>query len=118
VGKKVKYIRDMSDPTRCQQPKTYQGEFWADPNSEVDNGGVHTNSGPGNYLFYNVTQTTSRDFSLNLFVNVLKNIPQTCNYLQYRDAMKKQCPPEQLPQVQNALNLSGLTDSIVNDWNP
>jgi len=53
------YMRNMSDPNNVQgallskQPDTYGGAFWADPtNLNVDKGGVHINSGVGNYWFY------------------------------------------------------------------
>ncbi len=52
------YLRSMSNPNSgpaalaSQQPDTYQGTYWVDPASTTDNGGVHTNSGVGNYWFY------------------------------------------------------------------
>lgn len=44
-------IRDMSNPKYCLQPDTYMGKYWQ-KGKILDNGGVHTNSGVGNYLFY------------------------------------------------------------------
>lgn len=54
------YLRSLSDPNSgpaavsSQQPDTYKGRYWhnyvTQPN--VDNGGVHINSGVGNYWFY------------------------------------------------------------------
>lgn len=43
-------LRDMSNPKIAGQPATYQGENWY--SGTDDNGGVHTNSGIGNYMFY------------------------------------------------------------------
>lgn len=43
-------IRDMSNPNAYSQPDTYKGTFWV--TGGADNGGVHTNSGVGNYMFY------------------------------------------------------------------
>lgn len=43
-------IRDMSNPNLKGQPDTYKGTYWYTGSS--DNGGVHTNSGVGNYMFY------------------------------------------------------------------
>ena len=43
-------LRDMSNPKVADQPDTYQGEKWY--SGTQDNGGVHTNSGIGNYMFY------------------------------------------------------------------
>jgi Zn-dependent metalloprotease len=43
-------IRDMSNPNLESQPDTYEGTDWQ--YTSDDNGGVHTNSGVGNYMFY------------------------------------------------------------------
>lgn len=43
-------IRDMANPNATSQPDTYKGRYWY--NGIFDNGGVHTNSGVGNFLFY------------------------------------------------------------------
>ena len=43
-------IRDMSNPNSHSQPDTYKGTYWYTGTS--DNGGVHTNSGVGNFMFY------------------------------------------------------------------
>ena len=53
------YIRSMSAPNSAQsllgspQPDTYNGTYWKDPAVLTDDyGGVHNNSGVGNYWFY------------------------------------------------------------------
>ncbi len=56
------YMRNMSNPNSApvsagapQQPDTYKGTYWEDTSSPSmwnDNGGVHTNSGVGNFWFY------------------------------------------------------------------
>ena len=43
-------LRNMSNPNADAQPDTYKGTDWYTGTS--DNGGVHTNSGVGNYMFY------------------------------------------------------------------
>ena len=44
-------IRDMSNPKLMHQPNTYKGQYWV-YSIFIDNGGVHTNSGIGNYMYY------------------------------------------------------------------
>lgn len=44
------FIRDMANPNAYQQPDTYKGAYWK--TGTGDNGGVHTNSGVGNFMFY------------------------------------------------------------------
>ncbi len=57
----VSALRSMSDPKSRNQPDTYGGTFWRNPNCGVptQNGndfcGVHTNSGVLNYWFYLAT---------------------------------------------------------------
>ena len=43
-------IRNMANPNAKSQPDTYKGTYWY--TGTGDNGGVHTNSGVGNYMFY------------------------------------------------------------------
>ncbi len=46
-------IRDMSNPNLVSQPDTYKGKYWAKGLlAALDNGGVHTNSGIGNFMYY------------------------------------------------------------------
>lgn len=56
------YMRSLSDPNNVNpgpQPDTYNGTHWAstaNPDENNDYGGVHTNSGVGNYWFYLLSQ--------------------------------------------------------------
>ena len=43
-------LRNMSNPNQFNQPDTYLGTNWF--TGTADNGGVHTNSGVGNFWFY------------------------------------------------------------------
>jgi Zn-dependent metalloprotease len=43
-------IRDLSNPNAQGQPDTYKGNLWY--TGSGDNGGVHYNSGVGNFMFY------------------------------------------------------------------
>ena len=44
-------IRDLSNPNPYNCPDTYMGTHWI-KSIFIDNGGVHTNSGVGNFFFY------------------------------------------------------------------
>ena len=51
------FIRSMSNPNSGNQPDTYEGQFWVNPeNLSYDYGGVHINSGVQNYWFYLLTE--------------------------------------------------------------
>lgn len=44
--------RSFLDPNDEGQPDTYLGDMWYDIDGDDDNGGVHTNSGVQNHMFY------------------------------------------------------------------
>jgi len=118
-GKSIRILRNMKDPTDCPypQPKIYRGQYWADPNSQDDDGGVHQNSGCANGLFYQITTMIGKEASLNLWVQTLKTLPKNCSYIQFRDLLKAMAAKQNvLPQVQQKLNEVGLTDAAVSDW--
>ena len=48
-------MRNMANPKAYNDPDTYQGTNWGDPNSSYDEGYVHTNSGVMNHWFYILT---------------------------------------------------------------
>ena len=51
------FMRSMSNPNASQNPDTYNGLHWANPNNlDYDNGGVHINSGVQNFWFYLLCQ--------------------------------------------------------------
>jgi Zn-dependent metalloprotease len=51
------YLRSLSDPNGGDQPDTYNGLLWTNPNNlSNDQGGVHTNSGVQNFWFYLLCQ--------------------------------------------------------------
>ena len=107
-------LRSLSNPKSHDQPDTYQGRNWMDPNSSFDNGGVHINSGVNNYFFYTVctAQKGSNDngtaydirdafamFQLAKFIyNSLKGLPgyqkitSRFSYQQYADCILTNCP--------------------------
>lgn len=55
-------FRNMANPKQFQNPDTYKGQYWQ--TSSADNGGVHTNSGVGNYWFSLIVKgdTGTNDF--------------------------------------------------------
>lgn len=116
-GKKLLVLRNMQDPTATQQPqpKNYRAAYWLDPNSSADYGNVHTNSGVGNFCFYSFCMKTSVQTGIVTFVNALRTLKTTSNYLDFRDALKRSAGVL-IDQMQHALNDAGLTDTIVNDW--
>ncbi|WP_303318470.1 M4 family metallopeptidase [Flavivirga abyssicola] len=63
-------IRSMSDPKFRNDPDTYGGDFWINPNCGTPNGGndfcgVHTNSGILNHWFYLLAEGSSATDEIN-----------------------------------------------------
>ncbi|HUM47466.1 MAG TPA: M4 family metallopeptidase [Chitinophagales bacterium] len=58
ADKSTGYVRSMSNPSLKDDPDTYKGNFWCNYDNSAytctseDNGGVHTNSGVQNFMFY------------------------------------------------------------------
>lgn len=61
LGEDAVTLRSMSNPLLYSDPDHYQGQYWVDPQSGGDYGGVHTNSGVQNKWFYNLSQTIGPD---------------------------------------------------------
>lgn len=60
------FLRSMSNPNATQNPDTYNGLHWTNPNNiQFDNGGVHINSGVQNFWFYLLSQGGSGTNDLN-----------------------------------------------------
>lgn len=54
--------RDLSNPELYDQPRFYGGQYWANtanPDTANDQGGVHTNSGVQNYVYYSLVKGNS-----------------------------------------------------------
>lgn len=122
VGKTVKYLRNIRDPTKAErpQPKVYRGQYWADPNKtsrpQDDYGGVHINSGISNCCFYLLTERVKLDVSLPVFYNCLLKLNTGSDFIDFRETLLE-CTPESLREhTQASLDQIGLNASAVSDW--
>lgn len=119
IGKTMKYLRNLRDPTKAKnpQPKEYKGQHWANPdNMAHDRGGVHINSGITNHCFYLLSEATSLDTALPLFYNCLLRMERRSDFIDFRDTLIK-CAPESIRgTVQMCLNKVGLTPKAISDW--
>lgn len=68
-------IRSFEDPKSKKQPTCAGGEFWVNPTSPDDEGGVHTNSGVLNYLCYLAINGLKTAYTNDLGVKVLPFAP-------------------------------------------
>ena len=109
------FLRSMEDPNKGQQPDKYKGTYYLDPNSQIDFGGVHTNSGITNYCFYLACQQKDKSSVLKTFIKCLKNLTKNSNFIDFRDKLK--IASENDPIISSVLNKVGLNDSVISDYN-
>jgi len=92
------YMRNMSDPNNVSptpQPDTYLGTNWvntADTSDTNDHGGVHTNSGVGNYWFYLLSQGGSGTNDIGNAYNVSGITIEKAEKIIYRALMNYMTP--------------------------
>ncbi|AZB17364.1 T9SS C-terminal target domain-containing protein [Chryseobacterium indologenes] len=92
------YMRNMSDPNNVNpgpQPDTYLGVNWvntADTSDSNDYGGVHTNSGVGNYWFYLLSQGGSGTNDIGNAYNVSGITIEKAEKIIYRALMNYMTP--------------------------
>jgi Zn-dependent metalloprotease len=118
--KSVEYLRIMEDPVNTQQPhpKMYRGMYWMDPNNKGrDFGGVHTNSGVGNYTFYLLSKHLGWEKALGVFWECLQHLKPDSSYIDFRYYLKEVAAKDLV--LKNAVKLalygSRLTDTSVTD---
>lgn len=104
------HMRDMSNPKNAlnafgndlRQPTTYEGEFWMNPASGVDNGGVHINSGVGNYWFYLLSMGGSGTNDVSNAYNVQAQTIQKAEKIAYRALTQYLTPNAKFIDARNA----------------
>ncbi|MGU3377128.1 M4 family metallopeptidase [Chryseobacterium sp. M5A1_1a] len=92
------YFRNMSNPNNVNgspQPDTYKGTYWTDTaniSQDNDYGGVHTNSGVGNYWFYLLSQGGSGTNDIGNTYNVSGITIEKSEKIIYRALMNYMTP--------------------------
>lgn len=125
------YMRSLSDPNSApamaslQQPDTYKGTYWVNTNSSSDFGGVHTNSGVGNYWFYLLSEGGSgiNDIGKSYYVNPISI--QKAEKIAYKALTSGLSQTAQYLDVYNATKAAAATlygansnewEQVVNAW--
>jgi hypothetical protein len=106
----------IDNPTKVNQPNKYMGIHYIDPNSKIDYGGVHINSGIINYCFYLACQKQDKKQVLTSFIKCLHNLSENSNFMDFRDQLK--IVTDYDPNLIEALNNVGLTDIATLEYNP
>ncbi len=93
-------FRNMANPKQYQNPDTYKGQYWATGTS--DNGGVHTNSGVGNYWFSLIVKgdTGTNDFGYHYNISPIG--VQKSELIMFRALANYLTPTSQYIDVYNA----------------
>lgn len=109
VMKNAPFMRSMSDPNAGQQPSTYQGTYWADPNDlSFDYGGVHINSGVPNYCFYLVSTMINIYDACRLWIRTLETLSPESDFADFATQLRAVVAEEELSVVESALQQVGL----------
>ena len=116
LGMSRPFLRSMEDPNQGNQPDKYKGTYYIDPNSQMDFGGVHINSGIVNYCFYLASQQKDKSLVLKSFIDCLNALERQSNFMDFRDQLKAVSGND--PVLLAALNQVGLNDTAISDYNP
>ena len=116
LGMTHPFLRSMENPNKGRQPDNYKGKHYLNPNSRTDYGGVHINSGITNYCFYLASQKQDKKLILTTFLDCLKNLSKTSNFMDFRDQLK--ISSDNNPIILECLNTVGLDTEKISDYNP
>lgn len=94
IGINGEFLRSFEKPESSSypQPSKYKGEHWSF--SRNDNGGVHTNSGVANHLFYLICQDIPIKISIDIFYKCLKNLNKNSDYKEFSTILIQVTPDE------------------------
>lgn len=82
-------LRNMQDPHSCEQPAKMYDQYYVDPNSMIDYGGVHINSGIPNHCFYLTSQSVDKYEALKMFINCLYKLFRQSNFFGFSETLSK-----------------------------
>lgn len=90
IGKECNFLmRNMKSPHECQQPERMYDLFYFNPNEYIDNGGVHTNSGIINHVFFKLQERIGYKKAFNMFVLILYQLLNNSNFHHFRSIFLK-----------------------------
>lgn len=106
TGKKM--LRNMVNPSDCGQPNKYHGTGWINVTSNIDNGGVHINSGVPNKLFYLISLKIGIVESIQLVYRVMIRLGSKSNFHDYASLLCSLVHCENLNAVLESLEIVNL----------
>ena len=90
IGKECNFLmRNMKSPHECQQPERMYDLYYFNPNENIDNGGVHTNSGIINHVFFKLQERIGYKKAFNMFVLILYQLLNNSNFHHFRSIFLK-----------------------------
>jgi len=84
-------LRSMEDPHKSYnpQPKEYEGDYYVDPTSSYDYGGVHVNSGITNHCFYILAMNITSTPALEVFFKTMTQLKQKATFQDFAKILRK-----------------------------
>ena len=80
-------LRNMADPNSSDQPAKMFDKYYVDPNSMIDYGGVHINSGIPNHCFYLASQQVDKFISLKVFIECLFKLVRKSDFYLFSNTL-------------------------------
>lgn len=82
-------LRNMKDPHKCQQPEIMYDQYYMDPHSYHDNGGVHINSGIPNKVFYLVQEKIGYKKALELWIRCIYKLKKYSTFIEFKNTIQE-----------------------------
>lgn len=102
-------LRNMQDPHACEQPSKMYDEYYIDPNSMIDYGGVHINSGIPNHCFYLSSQYMDKYEVLKLFIDCLHKLFRQSNFAGFSDTLANLSANDNIYQALDKVGLPQIS---------
>lgn len=80
-------LRNMEAPNSCNQPEFMYDRFYVPENSPNDNGGVHTNSGIINHIYFKIQEIIGHENAFKLFALILTKLSKNSNFQHFKHIM-------------------------------
>lgn len=101
-------LRSMEDPHSANQPAKMFDKYYLDPNSMIDYGGVHINSGIPNHCFYLLAEKCNKYVAFKIYLNCLFNLYTCSDFYSFRSILFMNANYINKLSVTDCLNKVGL----------
>lgn len=80
-------LRNVREPELCNQPRKVKDKYYCEPDSFIDNGGVHINSGIPNHIFYCVQNIIGYKKAFEMWIRTLYKLNRYATFTDFKRAL-------------------------------